>query len=441
VTLRLLADLSPRLLRLHGQRDELGLAAADLQRAWLDRSGGEEAGTLLARVAEAHRRWAELAARLARLRGDERLRAERVELLRFEVAQIDAVRPLPGEEDELRREREALRHRDAIVRALGGALELLHEGEGAAGERLAAARETLAEVAGWEPAARAAAERIAELVATLDDAVAELRSRLPEIDADPGRLDVVEDRLAALERLLRRHGGSTREALAARARLAAELAEIDHDSGHRDELAAAADEALAAYREAALALSAGRARWGSELAGRLRAELAELACRRRASPCASSAGRATAARWSWTGARSSSGRSAATSSSSSSRPTRRGAAPARARGLGRRAGAGLPRPAARGPRRGAEESATLVFDEVDAGIGGAEAAALGRKLQRLATGRQILAVTHLPQVACFADRHFRVGKRVEGGRTFADVRELDPSGRVEEVARMLGERR
>ena len=280
VTLRLLAELAPQLLRIHGQREELGLAVPDLQRAWLDRSGGEAAAGLLAAVERTHGLWSALATRLERLRGDARLRAERLDLLRFQLAEIDRVRPHAGEEDELRRERDLLRHRETIERGLGEALELLVDGEGAAGDRVAAARERLADVAIWEPRVEEACRQLAELSTGLAELCRDLRACLPSSDEEPGRLDAVEERLAALERLLRRHGGTTGELLAARARIAEELGELEHDESHRDELEGDLSAALADFRGAALALSAARERWGAGLSARLAEELGELALER-----------------------------------------------------------------------------------------------------------------------------------------------------------------
>ncbi len=453
-TLRLLADLAPHLLRIHGQRDELGLATPDLQREWLDRSGGEEAPALLGRVADACERHARLAERLAHLQGDERARRERVDLLRFQAAEIDAVRPAAGEEEALRAERDLLRHAEAIARGLGGSLALLFEEEGAAVDRVARAEALLSEVAEWDRDAGPWAAELAEARARLTEVAHGLARRLDGLEADPARLDAVEDRLAALERLFRRHGGSSAALLARRQEIAAELAELEGEGEGQEELAARAAAALAEYREAALVLSRARARWGEALVERIQAELADLGLgkarlavrlerRRRAeSPLVLDTepvemGRAGLDQVVF---------SFAANPGEEPRPLARIASGGE---LSRiylalqvaAQGAKASPPGDRGAEACAPESdqprPTLVFDEVDSGVGGAEAAALGRKLQRLAAGGQILAVTHLPQVASHADLHFRVSKRVEAGRTLVAVEELDAPARVEEVARML----
>lgn len=438
-TLKLLQEIAPALLRIHGQREELGLLSTELQRQWLDRSGGEEARPLLERVAAAHGDWRRLADRLERLSGDQRLRAERLDLLRFQAREIDEARPAAGEDEALRRDREALRHREAIVRALAGAHARLFEEEESASERLAEARTALGAVAGWESAAAEALPELAELGTRLEELGRSLGERLAQLETEPGRLDEIEERLARLERLLRKHGATTTvEVLERRAAIAGELAELEGDASGREELETATRRALAAYREAALALSGARARWGRELAARLERELVDLALgkarlevglertRREGSPLAVDG-----------------------------EPVEFGADGfdlvvfrfqpnpgepmlplARIASGGELARVSL---ALQLAARGEEAAAgpTLIFDEADAGLGGAQGAALGRKLQRLARAGQILAVTHLPQVASWADVHHRVAKKTRQGRTFAEVATLDRAGRVAELARML----
>lgn len=442
-TLRLLADLAPFLLRIHGQRDELGLIEPDLQRAMLDRSGGAEASPLLARVGTAFDQFSRLAERLEHLSGDDRMRRERLELLRFHASEIDAAKLRAGEEIELRAERDVLRNAETIARSLGTAATLLFDEEGAAIERIARAQTLLAEVEVWEPQATAWGAELEEVRIRLEEMARAVQHRLDGLEADPARLDAVEERLAILERLLRKHGGDTAAVLARRAEIEAELAELEGDDESRDELAAKVAAALAEYRKAALDLSKAREAWGQALVERIEGELKDLGLARARLAVALER-------------------------------RRRAGSPlnlANADGAGEEIDFGRdgldqvvflfapnpgepPRPLARIASggelsrihlalqlasRGEAEKAnpTLVFDEVDTGIGGAEAAALGAKLQRLAKGGQILAVTHLPQVASHADLHFKVSKQVDGGRTSVQVEELGSETRVEEVARML----
>lgn len=444
-TLRLLAELAPYLLRIHGQRDELGLATPDLQRLWLDRSGGDEAAPLVGRVADAHARHTRLAERLATLAGDERARRERLDLLRFHAGEIDAVRPQAGEEETLRAERDLLRHAEAIARGLGGAQALLFEEEGAAVDRVARAEALLAEISAWDRDAGALAAELAEARVRLGEVAHSLARRLDRLEREPGRLDAVEERLAALERLLRRHGGSTAAVLERRREIAVELAELEGEGEGQEELAARAAATLEEYRDAALALSRARSGWGKALVARIEEELADLglgrarlavglARRRRAEsplvldgePVEMGAQGVDQVVFSFAPNPGEEPRPLARIASGGELSRLYLALQVAVHGGGLQLGA---------PAEDARP--TLVFDEVDAGLGGAEAAALGRKLQRLAQGGQILAVTHLPQVASHADLHFRVSKRVAAGRTAVAVEALAAAERVDEVARML----
>ncbi len=442
-TARLLADLAPELLRIHGQRDELGLTAPDLQREWLDLSGGAAATELCARVAAAHDKRARLAARLERLTGDERARRDRLELLRLQAREIDAAHLEEGEEEGLRVERDALRHREAILSAVGGAFSLLVDEEDAAAPRVARARGLLAELEALLPAAREWTAELDEARIHLEEVGRELSARLDSADADPGRLDHVEERLALVERLGRRFGGaaaplSSGRLLALRREIAAEIEELSGDALGQDELAAQVTAALEEYRRAALALSQARAGWGEALARRIEAELADLGLAKARLAVRLARRRAAGSPLAIDGEAVDFGRSgidhvvfelAANPGEEMGPLSRRASGGELARiylalqlAVGRNDGGPAP---------------SLVFDEVDVGVGGAQAAALGKKLQRLGEGGQILVVTHLAQVASHADRHYRVSKKERAGRTFTQVAPLSAAERVEEIARML----
>ena len=438
VTLRLLQELAPRLLRIHGQRDELGLADPELQRQWLDRLGGEAGLGLAARVAALHAEHALAAERLERLQGDARLRAERIDLLRFQTGEIAAAQPVAGEEQELRRSRDLLRHREAIARALGGAFAMLYDGDDAVSDRLARARHALSEVAQWEATAAVAVPELAELQRRIEELARELRGRLDDAEAEPGRLDEIEDRLALLERLFRKYGASNVELLETQQRLQSELAELDDSEGNRAALEDAAVRTLEAYRGAAVELSRGRAVWAKDLVARLQPELADLALEK----ARFGVGLETARRSD--SALAIDGESVDFGPHGYDRVTFQFAPNpgepmlplSRIASGGELARVSLAlQLAARGEE--VHGGPTLVFDEADAGVGGAEGSALGRKLRRLAGLGQILAVTHLAQVASCGHVQHRVTKRVRGGRTFADVVRLDRTGRVAEIARML----
>jgi DNA repair protein RecN (Recombination protein N) len=439
-TLRLLADLAPHLLRIHGQREELGLVDPELQRVWLDASGGGAAVRLGVEVAAAWRDYADLAARLERLSGGEQVRRERLDLLRFQLSELEALEPLEGEDGELRAERDLLRNSEAVVQALGGAFAALYEDDGAAVDLVARARTLLAGAQRWVQGAAAWDAELAEVEARLSDLSAALRDRLDGLEADPARLDAVEARLASLERVLRKHGVATAAELLERRRaMALEAEELAGEGEDREGLERRVQAALSAYREAALALSEGRRSWGRDLTAAIEAELDDLGLgkarlgvelERRERPGSGLALDGTEIDFG------SHGLdhvvfTFAPNPGEEPRPLARIASG----GELSRIYLALQLAAHAGAAGGTEP--TLVFDEVDAGVGGAQAAALGRKLRRLGARAQVLVVTHLPQVASFGHRQLRVAKEVREGRTHTRVEHLDAAAREREVARML----
>ena len=438
VTLRLLADVSRSLIRLHAQREELAIADPGQQLIWLDQSAGDDGADARRDVADSFEAYRQFAERLDRLTGDDRLRLERLDLLRFQAGEIDSARVTDGEELELRQERETLRNSESIRDALGSAYSGLFDDEGSAVDRLAQAQRHLDRVTAWAPDATAWTKELKELAVRLEEMTNDIRGRLEAVSSDPQRLDELEDRLALLERLFRKYGETSAEVLERRDAIGRELDELEGDEDNRSELAAAVAAALERYATAADKLSKDREKWSGALADGVHRELADLAMEK-----------------AHFGIRLNRVRRSDSPLELDGIPVEFGAAGfdsvvfelaanpgEEAKPLANVASGGeLSRVylalqlAVRAGRR--EVPATLVFDEVDAGIGGAEAAALGGKLQRLSEDCQILAVTHLPQVASFGDRHYRLAKQVREERTHVDVELLPPDQRVNEVARML----
>ena len=438
VTLGFLSAVTRRLIRIFGQRDELGMLSPELQRTWLDRSGGDSVAALVASCASAYEAYRETADRLGRLSGDDQLRLERIDLLKFQTSEIDAAGLLPGEDEELRAEREVLRHAEAIAGALHQALGLLSDDEHAVDSRLAQAGNALQDIARWQPEAGAWADALAEAGTLVNDLAADLRTRAVGSDSDPRRLDRIEERLSVIERLTRKYGGSSAGVLEHGRRLADELLELETADVRRDEVEQQAAACLAEYAARAEALSLTRRELGAALESDVLGHLRDLALERAAFEV--EIGRAPRP----DSALELDGERVVFDRLGVDQVTYRFSAnPGEAlRPLSRVASGGeLARlflalqTAVRGAGPAAES--TLVFDEVDSGVGGAEAAIVGRKLQRLAGGGQILAVTHLPQVASRGDLHLEVKKEVRAGRTQVDVHRLDDERRVEEVARML----
>ncbi|MCZ6507262.1 MAG: DNA repair protein RecN, partial [Acidobacteria bacterium] len=437
VTLKLLKQATEPILQIHAQREELGLATPKAQLGFVDAVGGSKAESLLRSTAAAYETYTSLAARLEGVRGDRRLHDERVDLLRFQLSEIDAANLRAGEDGELFAERDRLRNSEEIAAALGhGHLRLVEEDD-AIVARLARLETELRAIATWEPEAETWGDELRDARIGLSELADTLRRRLDGVSADPRRLDGVEERLAAIDRLCRKYGDSVSQVLAYGAAGEEELKQLEEDMQDSAALEADVAAALASYAEVARKLSAGRKRWARSLVESAESQFADLALQR--------------ARLSVELGRESLGQSPLVIDGQSLQFGARGfdrvelylaANPGEeARPLATSASGGelsriylALRLAVQQP---GQIATTMVFDEADAGLGGEAASALGRKLQRLGRGSQILAVTHLPQVASFSDRHFGVRKSVSGGRTRTTLERLGSSERIDEVARML----
>ncbi len=358
------------------------------------------------------------------------------------LREIEAAAPEPGEKEALLEERTVLGRSERLLEGLGSAWEALYGSDRAAGAQLAAALRELEAVAGIDPATAALLEGRPDLVAEVEDLAAAVRDRRAEIDAGPERLAWIEDRLALLRRLERRHtaGAGGAEALLARAEeIRTELASLGRREAARAEAAAAVEEAAASYRRAAWKLSAARGEAALELSAAVLAELPGLGLTKarfeirldpRPAPADGSfdeppSDRFTAEGWDRVAFRFSANPElppAPLAEVASGGESSRFFLALKAAGAGRAAA-------------GEGSGPTLVFDEVDAGTSGRVADAVGRRLRRLSGGRQVLCVTHLPQVAALAGRHLRVEKLESDGSV--RVRHLRDEHRTEEIARML----
>ena len=418
--------LGGRLLAFFGQHEHRKLTIASTQMEVLDGFAGAEHLKLRAEYREAHRECLWLAAELAELRERDGSRERDLDLLRFELAEIEEVAPDPVEETELVAERERLRHAEGLREAAGGAREAAigaEEDDGAAAA-LAQAESLLQGVGGVDADLDALSVRLGAVAMELGDVAAELHAYLDGLEADPGRLVAVEERLEALDRLQRKHGGSVDSVLTHAERRRAEIARLEgaEERGAEAESALAKAEAV----RSKLATKLGRAR--AKAAAPLEAEAAEE-LERLAMP------------------------GAKLEVALEPHPDGFGPNGAETVELRLAPNPGLEpaplRDAASGGEisrvmlalsgfGGAAGAGTLVFDEIDAGVGGKTARTVGERLRALGEGRQVLCITHLPQVASLAGTHFTLEKDVSGDRATATVRRLDGEGVVEEIRRMLG---
>ena len=413
-----LAELGERLVELHGQHSAMGLLRPGAQLSFLDRFCGRDHLAALARYREVHGRLRDALSRLARIDDAARERERQKDLLAYQVREIEAAGLHPGELGDLQTEAARLEHAERIRERVGAASAALGA-EGGATDALRSAAAALTDAAGSDPSAGALAERVASLVEETADAAEAVRAYADGVDLDPARLVEVQDRIAAIRSLERKYGEGEAAILGFLDRATAELSDLERVTDERETLAADADRLRGETRELAEALTATRTDAAPRLAAALEAELQELGM-----PGATVAvDLVPDADLGPTGAE-------------SARLAFSGGPGQPSQALDRVASGGeLSRAmlACRTVLADLDEVPTLVFDEVDAGIGGRAGVAVGRRLARLARDRQVLVVTHLPQIACFADRHFLVTK--DGGTARVSV--LDGSERVEELSRML----
>ncbi len=428
VAARTVAAIGERLIAIHGQGGERRLLDADAAVDLVDAFGAlEEKAGETERLA---RRFRDIEKRREELAGSRRERDRRLDLLGFEIAEIDAAKLEGLDEEALASERNLLLHADRVRQLGEAAAAALSEDEGSALDRIGEAHRAAAELARIDGSFAEVESEIAEIKARASDVASLVGAAAARIEADPERLAEAEDRLAKLARLKKKYGATVSEVLAYRMSAGVELDTLTNLDDALDELAKTGSAALAAYDEAARALSAGRREAARKLSAAVQKSLAELAMEKASfrvelsgEPSPASPGGRERVEILFSG-----------NPGEPERPLSKIASGGELSRVqlaiesvllaGRR---GRTRPRGR----------TLVFDEVDAGIGGRIAEVVARKLASLSENDQVLCVTHVPQIAARAGRHLRAVKRVAGGRTRAAVEELSGEERVEEIARML----
>ena len=419
VTVAELAQAVGARVAVFAQHAQQALLSPAAQRESLDRLLDAEGAAVAQAWRAAWQERRELDAELARLRADARDRLQRADLLDLQVAEIDAADLEVGEEDRLASEARRLRHADRIRQGVASALAALDADDGAV-EALLRSRRELDGAARLDDRLEALARDLADALQGAQAVASELQAYVDDVDVDPRRLDAVEGRLAALQRLFAKYGDGSGDVLAFRATAAEERAGLEAHDVRAEELAsrlAQLDERLA---DLADRLHASR----RAAAQRLSAEVAPLLARLAldgarlqvaVDPAAAGPYGADRIRFDF-----------AADAGEDLAPLAQAAS-----------GGELSRVMLALWLVTGSDRPTLVFDEVDAGVGGRAAAAVGELLAELADRHQVLVVTHLAQVAAHADRHVRVGKRSEDGRTITVVEPLDDAARERELARML----
>ncbi|WP_374713512.1 DNA repair protein RecN [Symbiobacterium terraclitae] len=450
VTAGMLREAAQGLMDLHGQHEHQSLLQAEKHLDLLDQYGGSllttegkplelldryaglDLSDLRARLAGVVQRLHGVQAELKGLLGDERDRARREDLLRFQVEELRAARLRPGEEEELEAEHRLLANAERLKRVAAQSYAALYEGDGgreSAVDLLGRVRSELEDAMRLDPGLAEAVEMVSAALVHAQEASHLLADYQERVELDPRRLAEVEARLDQLATLKRKYGDSVEEMLAYLAEVDKELERLEHS---QELIAELTEQEAALGREAeslAAALSAARREAAGRLGERVAQELADLGMPNARfvvaveSPAEPSYRSVTARGWD---------RVEFLFSPNPGEPVKP-LAKIVSGGEMSRIMLALKAILAR-----VDNIPSLVFDEVDTGISGRAAQAVGEKLALIAGDRQVLCVTHLPQVAALADRHFRIEKATEGGRTTTRCQPLDDDGRAEEIARMIG---
>jgi len=431
-TVQTLARIGSALVEVYGQHEQQSLLRTENHLAILDRFAALE--TSVAAYRGGYARARVLTARLSGLEQRARDRERRLEIARFELEELDRAQLDVEEERNLAAARAVLANAARLMSSVSAAELLLMDQDGAATELLGRAQTALGESALLDPKLAEPVELIASARVALEEAAHSLRSYRERIEADPGRLEQIDNRIQEIVRVKRKYGGSVESALETMERLRSEVAELDRMEESIAGIKAESDQALAEAASIARQLHEARLRGGAELKQKMEVELKTLGMRNavfevRLTVAGGDSG--------FAGDGLKLGPDGIDECEFNIAPNL-GQPPM---GLAKIASGGelsrvmLALKRLEAQRRGV---ATMIFDEVDAGIGGAIAEVVGRKLKELSRFHQILCITHLPQIASFADRHFRVEKEERRGATVSKVTELDKPQRVEELARMLG---
>lgn len=440
----MLAEVGEQVVAVHGQSDQLRLLRPAEQRASLDRFGGPEHEKLIDSLRETYTQWRRVADDLADRRRNARERNQEADLLRLGLDEITRVDPQAGEDEDLKAEAQRLEHAEGLRTAAQLAHHCVAGGTEPADETpdvtalLGTARRTLEAQSSVDRTLGDLAARLAEVATLVGDVSAELSGYLASLDADPARLEVIYERRAGLRALTRKYADDVDGVIAWAERARTRLSELDTSDDLLDELDRERQRLAGEVAELAARLSAARREAAVRFANQVSVELAGLAmphARIEVAVLPRPAGRAEPT---------------LTVNGNEVGVGPDGADEVELRLLAHPGAPSLPlqRGASGGELSrvmlaievvfaGSGGPPTLVFDEVDAGVGGQAAVEIGRRLARLARSHQVLVVTHLPQVAAFADRHLVVAKDTSGAVTTSGVRVVEDTDRARELARML----
>jgi DNA repair protein RecN (Recombination protein N) len=429
-TAALLKDLAVHLADIHGQHDQQQLFSPAVQCDMLDAFAGTD--DLTTQVSDAFKAWKRAAVECEGLDRNAQEKLRLADLWSFQRKEIEAVAPKPGEDADLENERRVLRNVVRLQELAGGAYAALYEDPASASAQVGSIAKRLEELGRIDQSAQEILAQLQPATIALQETAHSLGRYVDKLEADPGRLDEVEDRLAALEKLKRKYGASIEHVLAFLEEVRTNLNAVETADDRRNKLQKEVAGFAQAYETAAKKLSARRKEAASQLGKRVEQELAALAMEKTRVEI-----RVEAAEWSERGT-DTVAFLIAPNLGEELKPLDKIASGGE---LSRVALALKTCVSATTTPRKKDSPRTLVFDEVDAGVGGSAAEAVGRRLKKLSTANQVICVTHLPQIAGFADHHYFVEKHSDHGRTIATIEELAPDARTREIGRMLsGER-
>jgi DNA repair protein RecN (Recombination protein N) len=442
-TVAVLKALAPHLGAIHAQNESIANFDASARQSLLDAYAGIE----LEEVSTAFAGWKQIRGRIAELERDEQDRMRLLDLWSFQAREIEEARLIAGEDEQLEAEKLVLANAEKIYGAAMNAFDLLYEGNASTSSSLRAAQKHIEELARYEPKFQEALAALDSARISVEDVGATLRDYAGGIHASPERLGEIEERLSVLDRLKRKYGPELQQVIAFGEDVRRKLSEMENKDQVLAELRARLADAAERYRKAARGISRKRSEAARKLEKLVEAEINDLAMR--ASFGISVEENESEDHWTSSGINQVIYR-IATNAGEPMRPLEQIASGGElsrvmlALKASVEAGANSTASTANSTKKtGARASAsssfqrTLVFDEIDTGIGGRAAEAVGKKLKALAKGNQVLCVTHLPQIATFADQHYLIEKKAAAGRTKTTVRQITGEERTEEVARML----
>ena len=432
VTLTFLRSLAPLLGDIHGQHEQQSLFSTRTQLEMLDAFAGTAADC--ACIGEIYRTWRRADERLRELRGNEQERLRLSDLYRFQHREIDEAKLDPAEVERLTQRRNVLGNLARVEENATRAYDVLYDSSVSATTQVAAAQKALEDLIVLDASLGSLKERLEGARANIEDAAFEIRSYADRLEPDPDALAAIEDRLALIENLKRKYGATVEEVLTYGSEVESRLAELESSDTAIAETEQQHHEAAEQYKALAKSLSERRRKAAAKLQSQVEKELAALAMEKARFEIAFEEPEEGVARWGGSGW----DRVRFLVSANPGQPPRPMAQVASGGELSRITLALKSCLISTfGKRRKNEAPRTLVFDEIDSGVGGRVAETLGRRLKKLSDSHQLLCVTHLPQIAGFADAHYFVEKVERESETFASVAELSESERVDELARML----